>query len=495
MYPVSEAFKVAVRYSHKVITKAEVLRFGEKIATIYPESGSVEIDQRRAIRRTASIALRSGGQILGTVDTYTTYATIGAQYATYTALGAGFIDYQAMQTVVSRELTVDDDGLVPSSGLDTLTPYGNELRLYRGIEYRQKGDYTYAALSGAYATYATLASSLPTYAVMGLIDGNLETIEELVPLGVFVITDVSINADDSGIAISLEGQDRALRISRARWTDPYQIASGTNVATALLALLQDRYPDIQTNFSDTTATVTAITLGLDTENDPWNDAVDIADAAGMALYFDADGICVLEPYPDYSVAATVETYKENEEAMLLTAQRTISSDGVYNAVVVTAEGTDMDTPFRSVALDDNPASPTYVYGPMGLVPMFASSPLINSQAAADNLATSKLNEIRGTNEGISWSQVVDPSLDASDIVAISNDKAKIARAIVLDRLTIPLRYDEAMSATGRTIVFAYGDTVVSSTGQVIITDSVGGGNTVTTDSSSEGGIVRSRAIR
>lgn len=461
MYPVSEAFKVAVRYSHKVITKAEILRAGQKLADIYPDSGSVEIDQRRAVRRTASISLHGGETLFGVVNVYPTYATFQPNYATYAALSAAVPTYAGTQTVLDRIQTETDDGLVPSTGLDLLTPYGNELALYRGIEYRLAGG---------------------------------DTVQEFVPLGVFVITDVAINADESGIAISLDGSDRALRISRARWTEPYQIASGTNVGTALLALLQDRYPDIQTRFSATTDTVAQMTLGLDTDNDPWSDAVEIAESFGLRLYFDADGVCVLEPEPDYSVSATVETYSENDEAMLLSASRSLSAEGVYNAVVVTAEGSDMETPFRAIAIDDNPASPTYVYGPFGLVPFFVSVPTINTQAAANKLASSRLNSIRGTNENISWSQIVDPSLDASDIVAINNAKAKIARAMVLDRLSIPLRYDEAMTATGRTIVFAYGDTVVSSTGQVVVTDPNQGGNTVP-DSSSEGGIVRSQTIR
>lgn len=470
MYPVSENFKGAVRYSHRVITKAEVLRYGQLVATIYPDSGGVEVDSRSAIRRTCSVSLHAGGQSIGVEDIYTTYANLSSGYATYSALVAGPADYATTRVVTSQEITVEDDGLVPSSGLDILTPYGNELRLSRGIEYRVATDYTYSALAGDYATYSALASAVAAYAAFDAFVGPVETVQEFVPLGVFVITATTIGTDATGIAISLEGQDRALRISRARWLDPYQIPSGTNVTNALLDLVQDRYPDIVTRFSSTSATVAAVTLGLDDDNDPWADALAIAEAAGMDLYFDADGVCVLEPVPDYTVAATVETYREGEEAMLLTAQRVLSSDGVYNAVVVTAEGSDIVAPVRATALDEDPSSPTYVYGPFGLVPFFLSSPLVTTTAAAQNLATAKLNELRGTSENIAWSQIVDPSLDVGDIVAISNEKSKLARAMVLDRLSIPLDYSAEMTAQGRTIVFRYGDTVVAKNGEVIVTN-------------------------
>lgn len=462
MYPVTDEFKVSVRQSHRLIVKAEVLRDGQVLATIYPDAGSVEIDQRRAQRRTCALTLHAGGQSLVVVNTYSTYATLSAGSATYAALGSNYPNYGATREIVNSTTEIVDDGLVPSTGLDLLTPYGNELRLWRGIQYRKVND-----------------------------DGTVETVDEFVPLGVFLMTEVTINTDGTGLVIDIAGTDRALRVARARWTDPYQIASGTNVATAILALLQDRYADIQTRFTSTSATTAAVTLGLDNSNDPWSDAQKLAEAAALSLYFDADGVCVLEPVSDYTVAATVEAYEEGSEAMLLNASRTLSSDGVFNAVLVTAEGTDMPQPYRSLAVDDNPASPTYVYGPFGFVPEFVSSPLVTSQEAADNLARAKLAELRGTNESISWGQIVDPSLDAGDIVAIRNTAAKITRAMVLDRLTIPLSPEEAMNASGRTIVFNYGETIVTGSGAVVVVNEA---NATVPSSDTASGIVRSQAI-
>lgn len=502
MYPVTDDFKVAVRYSHQVITRAEILRDDQLIGIIYPESGSVEIDSRRAQRRTCSVALHDTGRTLVYAPVYNTYASLDATYATYTAFAAAVASYADSRVIVDETVEVDDDGLIPDTGLDMLTPYGNELRLFRGIKYRKKGTFTYAALSAQYASYNALLNGVSTYDVLSLQEGPIETIEEYVPLGTFRITDVAISQDGSGVGLDIDGVDRSFRISNNRWIEPYQIASGTNIKTALTELLQNRWTDIPLRFSDTTITTAAITLGLDTENDPWADAQEIAETAGMDLYFDADGYCVLEPLRDYSVAASVEKYLENEEAMVLNTNRALSSDGIYNAVVVTGEGSDTTAPVRATAIDDNPTSPTYAYGPFGLVPTFRSSPLITTQAAADTYAISTLSQIRGKAESINWNQIVDPSLDAGDVVAIINITSKLARALIIDRLTIPLGPEEAMSAQGRTIVYQAGDTVVTAGGETVAvipqttgTDTVlDPGGVIRIQSDSEGGIVRIQSI-
>lgn len=467
MYPVSDEFKVAVRYSHQAIVKAEVLRAGQIIGTIYPESGSVEVDARRAQRRTCSVMLHSAEPAVTYAPTYNTYAVLKTGFATYATLAAQAPNYAATQSVTGQTATYVDDGLIPSSGLSLLTPFGNELRLYRGIRYRKQLDYTYATLISEYATYTALKNGVPNYGTLAQRQGPIATVDELVPLGVFPMTEVQITQDETGIQLDVSGTDRSLIVSDARWVEPYQIASGTNVGTALADLLQDRYPDVQLRFTETTATTAAIVLGVDTDNDPWADAVQIAEAAALRLYFDAEGYCVLEPAPEVSQAAAVEVYKENDEAMVLNTSRSISRDGVYNAVVVTGEGSGLLIPFRSVIYDDDPASPTYTDGPFGLKPTFRSSPLLTSQAAADAYALSVLNEIKGTQEELSWTQIVDPSLDAGDVVSVINPSAKIARAIILDRITIPLDPAETMSAQGRTIVYLVGDTVVTAGGEVV----------------------------
>jgi hypothetical protein len=178
MYASSAALKTAILTDHIVISKAEVWASDQKLQEINISEGTVQVDARSAVRRTCEITL-----------------------------------------VTDRETT----NLVPDNDFDLLTPFGNELRLYRGVQYS---------------------------------DGT----EEYVPLGVFVIIEVAISDTNDGVKIQLKGEDKSIRISRAKFTSPYQMAAGT-LESSLTALLQNRYPDVETAFPTTNVSITNIVLG------------------------------------------------------------------------------------------------------------------------------------------------------------------------------------------------------------------------------------------
>ncbi len=119
MFPTSANFRTAISTNHIVISKAEIWNTDQKLAEIDIESGAVEISTTNAIRRTCKVNL------------------------------------------VTDRTT---NNLVPDNQFDLLNPFGNEIRLYRGVRFT---------------------------------DGT----DEYVPLGVFVITDVSISDTNEGVFI------------------------------------------------------------------------------------------------------------------------------------------------------------------------------------------------------------------------------------------------------------------------------------------------------
>ena len=155
MYPASATFKNALLNNHTVIAKVEVWNGDLKLTELDIDSGQVNISANSAIRRTCEIHL-----------------------------------------VTPRS----SDNLVPDNDFDYLSPYGNELKVYRGIRYS---------------------------------NGT----EEYVPLGVFVMTDVDINDSNEGVDINVSGEDRSLRVSRNKWLEPYQITNGP-LETAISNLLK-----------------------------------------------------------------------------------------------------------------------------------------------------------------------------------------------------------------------------------------------------------------
>ena len=208
MYPVSPEFKTAVRGPHTATVRAEVWRSGVLLRTLDVLDGQVDVDARRAQRRTCSIRVAATKPTVEYDPVWNTYASIrgavvtwdnatstwdGAaghtweqgnyipssalpsQYNTYAELGAAYGNYAALQQIVSYAERTVDDGLIPTSAFSDLAPFGNELYLWRGMEIADAPKhYTYAAIKGLKVTWDLLSASV-TWATVGSFtwaDGN-----------------------------------------------------------------------------------------------------------------------------------------------------------------------------------------------------------------------------------------------------------------------------------------------------------------------------------
>lgn len=368
MYPASAAFKAAVITDHVVIAKAEVWNQDQKLATLAIDKGSVKIDVKSAVRRTCQVHL------------------------------------------VTDRTTAN---LVPDNDFDTLSPFGNELRLYRGVQFA---------------------------------DGS----EEYVPLGVFLMTDIDITDNNEGVEITVSGEDRSLKISRNKWLEPYQVADGP-LEDAIEALLQDRYDDVQTNFPTTNVSINQVVLGSENENDPWKDAVELCELVGYDLYFDNNGIVVMRQFPTVDGAVVVASYNEDATTTVTSLSRRVSSKDTFNGVIYTIEGTEVETPIRVEAWDEDTTSPTYRYGVFGEAPTFITTSVLATEAEAITAAKLLLNRYIGAQEQISWNGLVDPTLDANDVVYIKASGAKVDRIVIIDSLDIPLSPEDTLNADARVV--------------------------------------------
>lgn len=456
MYPVTQAFKAAVRTSHKARVRAEVWRSGQYVRTLKPVTGSVDIDSRRAQRRTCSMTVVAEDPTVRATPVFNTYddiSTVGGGEPDYAALAAAYPTYESIKAIVGYDETLVDDGLVPTTTQSDLAPYGNEIRVWRGIEVERDVVKTYGSLLGS-GDYADLAAAYDTYGALALSD-QTETLYEEVPLGVFTITDVTVAASpDGGSRIDINGVDRSARIARALWIDPFPIADGTALGTAISNVLTDRWPAVETDLEDAGKTVPAVTLGLQESGsgkDPWADVQNMAQSAGLDLYFDGDGIAVLTAVSDPSTATPSAVYEEGEDAVVMAVTRRLSTEQAVNGVVASGEGSQVTPPVRAVVFDEDPDSPTYRYGEFGERPVFMSSPLILTEDDAYAVASAELAKRKGAEENVDWTVVCDPSLDAGDVIQLTNSGTRLDKLLVIDRLTIPLTVDGAMSATARTI--------------------------------------------
>jgi len=281
--------------------------------------------------------------------------------------------------------------------------------------------------------------------------------EVVISLGRFVVEEATYTEGEAGTEVACDGSDLAVRIQRARWADPYQIASGTQLAAALDELLRDRWPNVKIGFDEVSVPDVlgaAAVLEAGPESDPWEDACSLAKAHGYVLYPDVEGVFRLRTPPDPVNAAPVWTFRRGADCVLVEQTRVSPMERVYNGVIATGEGSELDVPVRGEAWDEQPGSPTSIHGPYGYVPRFYSSPLITTEDQARSAAVSLLATILGRLEEISWAQIPNPSLAPLDTVAIADEDGTL-RTYIIDELTIPLSPTEAMTATARETRVAY----------------------------------------
>lgn len=202
MYPVSAEFKSRVRQAHQIRVRAEVWRSGVFLRSLDIIDGSVDIDARRAQRRTCRVTVPATKPTVSLVPVYNTYRSIrgiviewgdsiatwhsvGAftwaqanysptdqqepEYATYGELATGYASYGALKKVVSYTEETVDDGLIPTSAFSALAPFGNELLLWRGIQIESPQYLVYSNIKGLIIDWGLVQAGL----TWGTVDSGL----------------------------------------------------------------------------------------------------------------------------------------------------------------------------------------------------------------------------------------------------------------------------------------------------------------------------------
>ncbi len=304
--------------------------------------------------------------------------------------------------------------ITPRNTGEILTPYGTELRAYRGIKWQNK---------------------------------HREWVEEICSLGVFRLSKSSIAYKSDGTSdITLEAYDRSRTMQRDKFLAPYAIEAGTNVLTAIQEIVKRTFPGIEYDAITTTLTTTAPML-LDTGSDPWEAVTGLARSMGCEIYFDVEGRLAVVPPPDIAAQPAPDfTYIEGDHCSMIDLARDFSDEQAFNGVVVTGESPgDELPPVRGEAWDDSPTSPTYRYGDYGEVPMFITDNTAKTEEDCIKIAKAELALILGRPAALSITALVNPSYEAGDVVQVALDRAGVDGLYGIDAFNVPL----AGSATQR----------------------------------------------
>jgi hypothetical protein len=130
--------------------------------------------------------------------------------------------------------------------------------------------------------------------------------------------------------------------------------------------------------------------------------------------------------------------------------KTWDTADTYNGILAIGETSELRRTIpRFTAWDTDQTSPTYYLGNFGKRLRVYSSPLITTVADAERAARLQLAKTRGVAERLSWSQIVDPSLDVDDPVTVTQASVGVDATYLLSRLSIPLGPTEAMTAESK----------------------------------------------
>ena len=305
---------------------------------------------------------------------------------------------------VTRTLDIAfDESLYPHAPGDLLAPYGNRLRVWRGIKFADGSWYRWVIFTGR-------------------IQDDMDSV-------------------DGSVAVS--ALDRANEVVEAQFLQPENSQPGSLVSSEFVRLVSDGVPDAQFGtFSLNDLPVPLLTWEADRAI-----ALDeMATAAGAYWWALADGSFVIRTYPFATSGPSIVTLNEGDGG-LLAASPTRGREQIYNSVTVTGERADGTTPVFALAQDLNPASPTYVNGNFGLRHKVLSLQTPQTQGSCQTAANDYLRSSMALSQSWTWVQPVDAALELGDVVTL-NARGESGIIQVVSGFTIPLDLS-VMAVTAR----------------------------------------------
>ena len=316
---------------------------------------------------------------------------------------------------VRSTLQLDTDGTRawPATADALFAPYGNEIYVERGVQYS-------------------------------------DALVEYVGLGYFRVETAEQGDAPDGV-ISISGSDRMAGVVEADLLTPMQFGSGATLGTIFDDLILSLYPDATIEWDDDTDDV-AIARSLICERSRYQFLDDLVRANAKIWYWDHRGVLVIASAPDEDEPVWDIEYGPGRMSLggVLTGMgRSLTRDGVFNAVVATGQGADSEISAYGVAVDDNPDSPTYYGGRFGQVPKFYTSSAIASDAQAQDAAAEVLRQSSGLPYSVDLELSPNPALEPWDPVWVRAAGYEATERHVLASLTIPLTTASAMTAATR----------------------------------------------
>lgn len=314
-------------------------------------------------------------------------------------------------SVVRRSFSgVVDPRQIPKSVSDYFTPYGAQVKIYRGVEYNDNSREEYP-----------------------IFFGRVESV------------------DFGREGIDIRCADRSADVVDSRFETPRVSPRGQEIRNVMRDLILEAVPGATVDIITTNNALVTVPIVWDRER---ADALDLlATSIGAEWYQRPDGNFRIAPMPSVIPApVAVWIVNSGDDGVAMERITHLDRATVYNSVVVNGEPVDSTPSVYARSRDMNPTSPTRWGGPFGKVPYFFSSSLITTTAQAQSTADQLLGlAIAGTNS-ISVTCVCNPKLMLADVIQVVTSQPGFDTYYYTQSMTIPVEPETPMTLTGNVVI-------------------------------------------
>lgn len=263
-----------------------------------------------------------------------------------------------------------------------------------------------------------------------------------VPMGTFVLYDMD-DADDGKLQIT--GYDTTVLLRDGRFPLPYSVAAGTNYETALETLAAAI--NLPANYPSTLYTTPL--LLFQEGDDRLQKMQEMSSSCGWQTVADPYGLIVARPSATSADTSVVAEFVQGEGSHMVALARKRTRQQVYNVAVVVGEPSGATAPVYGIAYDLDPNSPTYYYGPFGVVPVFEKSQYITTTQQAQDAANGLLARKKGFGASVQITSWAHPTLRPGDPVHVRHSSLEVDQVIQLRSVQFGLRPGASMVAVTR----------------------------------------------
>lgn len=270
--------------------------------------------------------------------------------------------------------------------------------------------------------------------------------KEYVGLGYFRIDQIEQQNAPKG-TLRISGSDRMANVRDGRRPQPIQFGVGASVGAIIDFVVQEVVPGAVTVYDFSAYTTTLISVAT-MDQDRLGFLQNLVAAYGKVAYWDYAGRLQVKSAPA-PTNPSVYTVNSGQNGVLVSMDRTISRDSVYNAVVASGEAAGELPPVMGIAYDLNPNSPTYWLGSFGQVPEFYSSSFLITNDQCTAAAQAMLVAATGIPYSVSLGTVPNPALEGWDVVTVNYSPVVNPETHILSKISYSLSVDGAMGLDTR----------------------------------------------